>query len=351
MLYLMYIMESSCRRRPWRPFWSSLLRLAFLVVCVLFILVHFLSISLHTYSASGVRGCPPEICSSYDSVPHLDLNSYKQGVKLDVTLPEGIRADQYVPCLQSIVTPNASNLEHVLQVIRKATVLEKPFKSFVYFCGILPWQLAKRVREDFWPRDTLIADKRKLALGYKRQHHRAKLGLEKLLQMRSANTSALDRVEERRLSTWSTLHSLFFSEQFERALFQKLSINRKYKSRDFRVQRDEGGFEVGVHPDRQQKICTFQFYVPLTDSPESAVVKYGTNMHTVQQFKSRSKRTGMAPPSRKLLFLPNTAYAFKVHATSYHSVSTYGTDGGERLTFMINWYDDDQSGIPSRTWQ
>ena len=48
---------------------------------------------------------------------------------------------------------------------------------------------------------------------------------------------------------------------------------------------------------------------------------------------------GSAPCASKFMFLPNSAYAFTVHATSYHSVDTVASHHGERRTFMVNWYD------------
>lgn len=263
----------------------------------------------------------------------------------------------FIPC-QVVEHNSKTDLEYVIEVIEGSPVYESPFKSAMYFCEVLPWHLAHKIRRQFWPVQLLDPLKKKSTLGYSQQHFRWRKELELLLTL---NTTGSEILRENKLypgsgqyegvfnfeaavKTFTTLRDILFSEAFERALFKRLGVVRRYKSRDFRIQIDKSDFATGVHPDRLQKIATLQFYVPFLRQEVGAVWKYGTNLHTVEQFKKRNKRDGMASAYAKMLFLPNTAYAFRVHATSYHSVSLYGGGEGDRLTFMLNWYSDEKSG-------
>lgn len=300
---------------------------------------------------------------------HLISRNYISGYGGKVITNNYLREGGFLPCYPSEHHPfqEKTDMEYIITVVDKSHVYETPFRSSVYLCEILPWHLAHKIRRQFWPIQLLEPLKKKSTLGYTSQHMRWRKELDLLLTINTTNPELLKQLNlhpgsgidegffdfKEAVEVFTYLQDILFSERFERKLFKKLGVAQRYKSKDFRIQIDRSDFSTGVHPDRIQKIATLQFYVPLKQQKRNAVWKYGTNLHTAQQFKSRNKKDGMASPYLKMLFLPNTAYAFKVHSLSYHSVSLYGGTEGDRLTFMLNWYSDEKSGTKkeAQKWQ
>ena len=116
------------------------------------------------------------------------------------------------------------------------------------------------------------------------------------------------------------------------------------RSTDFRIQIDIGGFKLGSHPDSPKKIVTLQLYFP-NDNAEEKV--FGTCLYTQRQHEMWKKRNSEAkeqdernkfrvPCETKFPFTPNTGYAFKVGAESFHGVEI---PFGKRRTLLINWYE------------
>lgn len=75
-----------------------------------------------------------------------------------------------------------------------------------------------------------------------------------------------------------------------------------------RLLRDFAGYRIAPHPDSKKKACTVQIYLPADESQ----VALGTS------FYSRRDDDGSFVEARKLPFLPNTGYCFKVTDASWH---------------------------------
>ena len=69
---------------------------------------------------------------------------------------------------------------------------------------------------------------------------------------------------------WTEVEAALYSREFEAALWAKLLIKPPWKFRDFRVQTDGAGFNVGAHPDISKKLATMMFYLPTGDEVCSA---------------------------------------------------------------------------------
>jgi hypothetical protein len=63
---------------------------------------------------------------------------------------------------------------------------------------------------------------------------------------------------------------------------------------------------------------------------------YGTCLHTIHQYETKSALDGSAECAVKFPFVPNAGYSFTVSKHSYHSASS--GEWGERRTIMLNWY-------------
>jgi hypothetical protein len=70
---------------------------------------------------------------------------------------------------------------------------------------------------------------------------------------------------------------------------------------------------------------------------------YGTCLHTIHQYETKSALDGSAECAVKFPFVPNAGYSFTVSKHSYHSASS--GEWGERRTIMLNWYRKASGGV------
>ncbi len=163
------------------------------------------------------------------------------------------------------------------------------------------------------------------------------------------------------VEVWSKAEEILLSESLRKTVFKKLEVDeleKKTRSKDFRIQVDVGGFTLGPHPDSPKKIVTLMLYFPKEEEEESNKKLFGTCLYTKEQYEMFADNDEgnevSAPCEKKFLFEPNTGYAFKVGEESYHGVDDIPLRG-ERRTLLINWYSTSkpvgsQSGIFPNIW-
>jgi hypothetical protein len=238
------------------------------------------------------------------------------------------------------------DVKHIVNAIHEATLNKDPFKS-AYFCDILPEDLYDDMNAYFPPAYALMKDQRANAgqVGRKDADKRYKCSAFDILKLRDEKKwGKVLRAKK----VWERATKALYSPSVKLALFMKFKISKKPASRDFRVQSDAGGFSIGTHPDNRKKILTFQLYLPQDANEESSVYTYGTCLHTPEQHKLRDKIDGSAPCEKKMAFVANTAYAFPVTRSSFHSVEkVVGKSKGARKTIMLNWYTHVMDGAQS----
>ena len=92
--------------------------------------------------------------------------------------------------------------------------------------------------------------------------------------------------------------------------------------------RDQPGYRIGVHADKNTKAITVQFYLPADESQKGI----GTIFHEGESGKPAERTTQMQ-------FLPASGYAFPVSLTkSWHSAATTTQSDGERVSMMVTYY-------------
>jgi len=238
------------------------------------------------------------------------------------------------------------DVKHIVEAIHEASLNRNPFKS-AYFCNILPEDLYNDIQTYFPPAYALMKDQRANAgqVGRKDADKRYKCSAFDILKLK--DEKKWGKVLKAK-KVWERATKALYSPSVKLALFMKFKISKKPVSRDFRVQSDAGGFSIGTHPDNRKKILTFQLYLPQDSNEESSVYTYGTCLHTPEQHKMRDKIDGSAPCEKKMTFVANSAYAFPVTRSSFHSVEkVVGKSKGARKTIMLNWYTHVMEGAQS----
>jgi hypothetical protein len=90
--------------------------------------------------------------------------------------------------------------------------------------------------------------------------------------------------------------------------------------------RDQPGYRIGIHADKNTKAITVQLYLPRDASQRDI----GTIFHEAESGPDAEKLTQMP-------FLPSSGYAFPVSVTkSWHSAAS--TSDGERVSVMVTYY-------------
>ncbi len=152
-----------------------------------------------------------------------------------------------------------------------------------------------------------------------------------LLDLTPHTISIFDK--ERKLF-WSKLIQILTSEEIINTLLNKFSIQISKRFGDALPEyevvpifyRDFSGYKIGIHPDSENKIATFQFYLPKDFSQKHL----GTIFHERDNDKFHEVK--------KNLFLPNSAYAFVRTDESWHSVDELGLTELPRNSLAITVY-------------
>ena len=83
------------------------------------------------------------------------------------------------------------------------------------------------------------------------------------------------------VEVWSKAEEILLSERLRETVFRKLvvdEVEKKTRSKDFRIQMDVGGFTLGPHPDSPKKIVTLMLYFPKEEEEESKEDMDNTNI-------------------------------------------------------------------------
>ena len=92
--------------------------------------------------------------------------------------------------------------------------------------------------------------------------------------------------------------------------------------------RDQPGYRIGIHADKETKAITVQFYLPKDESQRHI----GTIFHEEKSAEGAERTTQMP-------FMPSSGYAFPVSLTkSWHSAATTAPSDGERVSMMVTYY-------------
>ena len=227
-----------------------------------------------------------------------------------------------------------ADVKYLIAAIKSSTISSNPFKSNVHICQPFRDELFQKLFEGFPPKPILYS------LGEKRW----KGEMDQLTKLGRKDREKWPNYA-RDIAAWRRVQSAVFDPRFESYIFDALGIKAKPERKEIRIQLDEGGYYIGVHPDNPVKILTMQFYMPVDDS---GLWTYGTCLHNDAQAKVARKGIPArkpkytagknAPCAVKFPFVNNTGYAFTVHTSSWHSVEKVPKFAGNRRTFMINWY-------------
>jgi len=107
--------------------------------------------------------------------------------------------------------------------------------------------------------------------------------------------------------------------------------------------RDLTGYWIAPHPDSRAKAITMQFYLARDHSQRDL----GTTLYRRRLFDVRNLVTlkHLFEPVKRLVFLPNTAYAFPVTRHSWHGREALPPGEDARESLLLVYYLD-----PSREW-
>lgn len=245
-------------------------------------------------------------------------------------------------------TERLTDKSFIIKQLVAAPTYTRPFNAATYFCGMLPQHIYTQLIENF-PPDKFFENYENKVKSCDSGGCRYSLSA---FSLTKANTWRGWQQFQRAKILYKHLISIFFSKEFEAALWKKLGIKEKVKRRELRILSDKHGFSNGrIHTDLQaRKIATMMFYLPVTDV---SAFDYGTCIHTTTQWKGRRimKQHGVKRPDTgydgegdcyyKFRFLPNTGYSFKAGPASWHSAPNLFIkhyDEYDRNTLLLNWY-------------
>ena len=245
--------------------------------------------------------------------------------------------------------------DFVLRSIETTRVRSKPFASYVHLCRVFPRKLYREMTEYFPPKEALAPAK---LTSHKLRYKIDRVG--SLLDLPEAMKKTFKNFTKT-VEVWSKAEDILLSERLRETVFRKLEVDeveKKTRSKDFRIQVDVGGFTLGPHPDSPKKIVTLMLYFPKEEEEESNKKLFGTCLYTKEQYETFADndegKEVLPSCEKKFLFEPNTGYAFKVGEESYHGVDDI-PPRCERRTLLINWYSTSkpvgsQSGIFPNIW-
>lgn len=120
---------------------------------------------------------------------------------------------------------------------------------------------------------------------------------------------------------WNEVHRIFTDHRLTEAISQRLDITVSNFTPTPIIYRDFPGYHISPHTDKNTKIITSQYYLPVDDE--------GKGMGTEFYHNKKGKLF------KKLGFLPNSGYAFKRTDSSWHGVSPIDR---KRSSLMVIYY-------------
>ena len=200
--------------------------------------------------------------------------------------------------------------EHVLAVVRSAPLRTEPF-AHLYFERVFP--------EDFYP---------ELLASIPGPEHFVPLYHKDALRADGSTTRstftleprALARLPERSRRTLEACRDVFASEALREALLARYEgvLRERFRGEcpavagTVKLQRDEPGYRIGIHPDTRDKVVLLQLYL----APDDAHAEMGTAIY-------RQEGEGFAKVDT-LPFRRNSGYSFARTETTWHGVEPIG---------------------------
>lgn len=233
-------------------------------------------------------------------------------------------------------------IKHVTQMVAQTTLETAPFPH-VLIRGFLPEDVYQELHS-LLPHADLYEP-----FGYEK--HQAPDGKSNRLRFEMSN-AWLDKISGRSRKFWYSIRSALGSAELKHAVFTKLSpgLSFRYGISQNAVPelpgfalpelfRETEGYSIKPHPDTRRKVVTMQIALASDDSQEPL----GTEFYE----RSLNPLTWLREPrgfdiSRRMPFLPNTAYAFSVLNTlrlkSWHGRTKIPGEFGTRHSLLNIWY-------------
>ena len=147
-------------------------------------------------------------------------------------------------------------------------------------------------------------------------------------------SDTIQRFDDERRVFWGHMIDIYAAEDIKRAILSKFRSELAIRfGKDVPevvsvpiFYRDMPGYKISVHPDSEDKVATFQFYLP-----EDLTQRHmGTAFH---------KRHGNKfVKIKKIPFVPNSAYAFVRTDESWHSVDQVARNELPRDSLALTLY-------------
>ena len=223
--------------------------------------------------------------------------------------------------LRNYVINWTSDLDHVLQVMRRAPVLSEPFNYTSFMCDIWPPELYTNMIKYY----SLLQKSMKKNnfthfLGKAPCHFYGHCGVGVSNEEGCHNEFDLSNIlllkEERHdwkhfgemLSTWTRVFNVLKSDELADLLWQKLNVLEKREGRQIRVISKLPTTDIdAIHSDSPYTIATFVFMFP---NKLDEVFEYGTCLYSPKPEFANS----LIYPfecSHKVRFFPNSAFMFR----------------------------------------
>jgi hypothetical protein len=233
-------------------------------------------------------------------------------------------------------------LDHLTAAIEKVAVVAEPFPHFVVN-GFFP--------DDVYQDLLRLLPPASLYEPFSYGKHHGANGESNRMRFPFSRDS-LNRLNARGRSFWFTIRSVLGSVELKRLAFEKVAAGLSYRysidAADVaslpgfalpELFHERGGYAIAPHPDTRRKVVTMQIALPRDESQR----ELGT------EFYSRSLKPAslIRPPrgfviTRRMDFLPNTAYAFVVLNTfrlkSWHGRTAIPAGLGVRNSILNIWY-------------
>lgn len=147
----------------------------------------------------------------------------------------------------------------------------------------------------------------------------------------------IGRLPASRQKLWSQLRAVLHDPRLEmtfRTVFNE-GLRKRFGKEFSRLKlqprpeliRDLKGYRIGVHTDIPQKVMTIQFYLP----PDESQGAWGTTYY-------RRNKEGKFESVHRLGFMPRSGHAFVVNDHSFHGVDVKITEGQQRNSLILTYY-------------
>tara|TARA_Y100000310_G_scaffold213085_1_gene213989 strand:+ start:2592 stop:3410 length:819 start_codon:yes stop_codon:yes gene_type:complete len=220
----------------------------------------------------------------------------------------------------------SSELDHVVNAVNNAEYYNEPYEH-CYIKNIFSDWVYEELLRVLPPDDEYYFMKHPELSEYGTESPRLRLELDKAYIKKLPKGHVLRLVNK-------ILHSKELKDAFFTKFKATLEINNRHKlecTPQPCFMRDKKGYKIKPHPDSGGKIITFAVYLPEDNSHEDV----GTIVNTKDVSAGHAKKWQV---HRQFKFHRNTAYAFPVTKTSWHSVDTLSDGDFDRNSLFSIYY-------------